>query len=552
MSRTTTPAVSANTWPTLPVADLLAHAPVTAADADPALTESIQTDGITDPLYVATLDDADDNESYRVVDGLRRLAAAAAAALDAVPVTHRPVIRVEALTAHPGNVRADLRISKALRASVRENGVRIPIKVTRAAEGLRVVDGHRRLAAARAEKLTHIPYEYDRTDEAGQYLDMVTTAVHREALSPAEQASALFSAAELGASTKQLAAASGRAQKDVKVMVKAGKSQTAVRVSAHADLDLEDLAALAALEDLSPEAAARVEAAAKDNPGNIGYRIRTETHRAEAHQSARAHRARLEKDGARIRDRAELSDNAAPLYRLPVQNHDTCQGDAWVLDEPDDDEYTRYCTNAVTFGHVTTKPSKQAAEQERQARRAIIEGGRHWGAAQETRRAWLTRTITAKPSKAQADAILSTVTMATIVRPDVIAARIFAFKHTETAGALLGLPEERRRDTDAVARIAERAAAHRRPGIQLALIAACFELYMPRTTWRTDIHGEEGLDLRAKRHRARYYLTALQELGYQPTPIEAAVIADQPYDPTAENRPAQNPDAEDTEDADEE
>src|SRR6266702_1189907 len=59
----------------------------------------------------------------------------------------RPAIAVSLLTAHPGNVRRDLDLSPGFVASITENGVLVPLRITVGADGgYRVIDGHRRLA----------------------------------------------------------------------------------------------------------------------------------------------------------------------------------------------------------------------------------------------------------------------------------------------------------------------------------------------------------------------------------------------------------------------
>jgi ParB family transcriptional regulator, chromosome partitioning protein len=326
--RPTTKPPRAAQWPSLPVADLTAHMPV--PEPDPAMVESVAVHGITDPLYVAALD----NGTFRVVDGMRRLTAVVAAALDAVPVTYRPVIRVDALTKHPGNVRRNLALTREFRASIREHGIRTAVLVRRTAAGLEVVDGHRRLLGAVSEGLTHIPYTYDEVSDAAAYVDMVTTAVHRAPLTTAEQAVALFEAAELGASARELAAAAGKTQKEARVMVKAGGSKTVAKV-AEACLTLSDLARLAELEEHAPDLAKDVEAAITAKPlGNHSWRITDALSKAAARKEAAEHRAQLEAQGATFRTLAELSEKAVPVYRLAkvsAEEHAACQGHVWVL-----------------------------------------------------------------------------------------------------------------------------------------------------------------------------------------------------------------------------
>lgn len=88
----------------------------------------------------------------------------------------RLMIAVADLAAHPGNVRADLALTQEFTASITAEGVRIPLLVTAGPDSTwRVIEGHRRLAAAIAAGLSEVPCDIDpgrAGDEAGQYLDM--------------------------------------------------------------------------------------------------------------------------------------------------------------------------------------------------------------------------------------------------------------------------------------------------------------------------------------------------------------------------------------------
>jgi hypothetical protein len=87
------------------------------------------------------------------------------------------MIRVSQLTAHPGNVRQDLDLTPEFVASVAELGVRVPLLITCDDAGrLRVIEGHRRLAAALKAGLAEVPCVLDAdraSDQAGQFLDML-------------------------------------------------------------------------------------------------------------------------------------------------------------------------------------------------------------------------------------------------------------------------------------------------------------------------------------------------------------------------------------------
>jgi ParB family transcriptional regulator, chromosome partitioning protein len=99
----------------------------------------------------------------------------------------RPAAAVALLAAHPGNVRRDLRLTPDFLASVAASGILVPLRVTPAGDGrYRVIDGHRRLAAALRVGLAEVPIDIAAeraSDEAGQFLDMFTTHRQRNPLS---------------------------------------------------------------------------------------------------------------------------------------------------------------------------------------------------------------------------------------------------------------------------------------------------------------------------------------------------------------------------------
>ncbi|MET9676450.1 ParB N-terminal domain-containing protein [Streptomyces sp. NPDC006482] len=533
-TKTTTPRKAkapAPVWERLTVAELADQAAGVTPEAD--LIASIQADGVKDPLYVVT---SDRDGGLRVVDGIRRLAAAVAAGCETVPVTYRPVIPVVALTAHPGNVRRDLKTSQ-MRASLRAEGMRTPVSVTRTEDGLRVTDGHRRLAAALAERWTHVPYVYEERSEADQYVDMVTTSVQREALTLAEEASALFAASELGAGVRRLAAASGRTQTEVKGVLRVGRSDAALAVAAakegrkHA-VTLEDLGKLAELEELDKDAARRVTAYIEANPESyVDFQITRELHAAQGRAQAEAHRAKLEAAGARIMLAAELGQSARSIYDLKgikPEEHEACQGHAWVLEEGRT-QYTPYCTSHTLFGHpvkatLTAGPQRTPAE-----RKAIIEGGRDWDAAEERRREWLTNLISRKShARALTDQLTAVTALAMIQSAYVMAGKL---SHNDLPALVARFTGARDASTATLNTLAEngkKAAVN-----TFAVIAGCHEKALPRTTWRTDADGEALYTQTANRKVAARYLGWLVTLGFEPSPIERAVLDGETYDPAA-------------------
>lgn len=106
------------------------------------------------------------------------------------------MVAVTELAAHPGNVREDLELTAEFCASIASAGVRVPLLITPTGEGAyRVIEGHRRLAAAVQAGLAEVPCDLDpgrAGDEAGQYLDMLlaNSDAYRRNFAPVEEAAA--------------------------------------------------------------------------------------------------------------------------------------------------------------------------------------------------------------------------------------------------------------------------------------------------------------------------------------------------------------------------
>ncbi|MFE1130847.1 hypothetical protein ACFW6R_29760 [Streptomyces albidoflavus] len=515
-------------WPTLPVASLRDQAADSPAPDD--LVERVREQGIETPLYVTPRPDG----TVQVIEGRTELAAAVAAELETVPVTYRPLISVQALSSHPENARLDVTVPPTLRASVAADGVRIPLLVT---PSLRIIDGHLRYAAAVETGVKLVPYTIDDRDEAGQVLDMITTARHRQALTEGEELGALFRASSLGADTRRLAAAAGITQKETKARVRVGRSRAATTAAhtTHAStyaLTLDHLTQLAELEEMDAVAAQTVMAEVEAHPDrDHRWTIQRAHEDVQARIDAEKHRAALEEQGARIRDLHELADHAERADHFPG-DHAECQGHVWVLESPSAYEYTPYCANPVVFhpraaeeqggAGTAAAPQGESAEERRAARRAVIEGNRDWDAAQRIRREWLADLIGRKSHpKAVADQFNA------LMARELYAGGSVLF--SKGGGAWRQAAEWLGADTADRDALIERAQQPRRVAVHaFAVLAAAYEDAVPRTAWRV-----ESYEYREARPRVRRWLTWLTELGYEPTPIEAAVIADEAYEPAA-------------------
>ena len=275
------------------------------------------------------------------------------------------MIPVGDLTAHPGNVREDLDLNEEFCASVAAEGVRIPLLITPAdGGGWRVIEGHRRLAAAIQAGLAEVPCDIDpgrAGDEAGQYVDMLlaNSDSYRANYTVLEEAAALFAAHEAGASRTRLRKATGRTPAQVKAALAAGSLPADTRTRA-AELDramtLEDLALLSEF-DGDQDATDRLLSAIE-----LGYPLehtaqRIRQDRAEAAEHARI-RADLEASGVTVTD--QLPDGAAWLDSLThdgadltPDSHAACPGHgatfrSWNLLQP-----AWYCTSPAEHGHAS-------------------------------------------------------------------------------------------------------------------------------------------------------------------------------------------------------
>ena len=229
----------------------------------------------------------------------------------AVPAgeTARMLIPVAQLAAHPGNVRSDLDLNPEFCASVAEAGVRVSLLITKTPDGrYRVIEGHRRLAAALKAGLAEVPCELDLAradDEAGQYLDMLLANGdgYRRNFTPIEEAAALFAAHEAGATRTRLRKSTGRKAEEIKKTLQAGSLTTQTREAAGqlaSQLTLDQLALLAEFQD-DPDALQQVMTAIRH--GSTGeyaaQRIRQDRAEAAAHEQLRT---QLEAAGITVTD----------------------------------------------------------------------------------------------------------------------------------------------------------------------------------------------------------------------------------------------------------
>lgn len=128
---------------------------------------------------------------------------------------------LDQLVASEDNPRVDLGDLSELAASVEELGVLQALLVVPdpdiPAGCVRVIDGHRRLAAARLAGVDKVPVTMSISfaDEGKRVAAMIATAAHRRDLSPMEEARALQHLVDLGKSQREVARLVGRTQAHV-------------------------------------------------------------------------------------------------------------------------------------------------------------------------------------------------------------------------------------------------------------------------------------------------------------------------------------------------
>jgi ParB family chromosome partitioning protein len=288
---------------------------------------------------------------------------------DGAPPEHgstasRLMIAVALLTAHPGNVRADLDLGEEFCASVAQAGVRIPLQVTYdETGGFRVVEGHRRLAAAVKAGLAEVPCDVDpggAGDEAGQYLDMLIANgdAYRKNFTPVEEAAALFAAHEAGATRTRLRKATGRKAAEIKTALAVGGISGDTRAAAGdlaSQLTLDELALLAEFDGDQAAVSKLLEAFRRGYTAeHVAERIRQD--RAEAAKHDRL-TAELEATGITVTD--DLPDGAARLSSvlhdgedLTAEAHAACSGRGAYFPSWNPLQPVYYCTSPEQNGHT--------------------------------------------------------------------------------------------------------------------------------------------------------------------------------------------------------
>lgn len=485
------------------------------------------------------------------------------------------MIETGKLAEHPGNVRHDLVLSAEFAASVAQCGVRIPLLVTTDAEGgFRVVEGHRRLAAAVKAGLAEVPCILDpkrAADEAGQFLDMLVAngRGYRQNFTPVEEAAALFSAAEAGASRTRIRKATGRKADEVKAALKVGGMSAQTRDAAGelvGQLGLDELALLAEF-DGDEDAIDKLLTALRHGHAVDYTAQRIRQDRAEAAEHDRLV-AELEAAGTPVTE--DLPAGAVRLAALTQgegqdltpEAHSGCPGRGVFFPAWNQLVAVPYCTAPDQYGHPVRAmlrpgaaagaiagagvdagapgapaalPDPPAEEPPDPSRQLVIEGNKAWQAAGEVRKRWLATVLFAR--RAAPRQVAPFVARMLLTMPDPVRTGLPIAPGRLLIGEVTGA------SADTWLESCDTTAAARLPLLMLAPIVAAFEQAMTegegKSTWRTDRYSP------CPRHEAGLYLSFLASAGYRLSVIEQALADDVPYtgDTPAEPGTAGAPDS---------
>ncbi|MET7816091.1 hypothetical protein ABZT26_35290 [Streptomyces sp. NPDC005395] len=475
----------------------------------------------------------------------------AAPAGTAEPIQLRTIPMAQ-LTSHPGNVRQDLKVSKEFRASVLRRML-TPLLVVEAPEGgYKVFDGNRRLLVlVEAKRESALCLVFGDVDAAEEYLAMTITARQREGLSDAEQAVALFQAAELGASVRQMAQAAGLKQKEVKTAVRFAGSETLRQATqsegARRSVTLDEMAALIEFEN-DPEALKELTAAV----GGHDFDWLLQRRRADRDDRARLARERKEYVAAGVRmldSRTDLPEGAEELWRLRTtedgerlsdEDHRECPGHA-VAPQEFGSGWATVCLDPAGNEHHLQNPRRKEEERDPAAEAAVVQGNKDWVAATAVRREWLVQFARRRSlAKEVQETVARFVVEQILLGGYIITNSLNASETLDLARQWLGA------DKDAgwpqCAEVAAKAAPGKVPVLQFVAVASPLERQAgakDRRAWRTDRLGyTDGL-----RERIGSYLRSLESLGYELSPVERAVAEGRSYDPFEKAKAQPVPDA---------
>lgn len=338
------------------------------------------------------------------------------------------------------NVRTQVRIDPTFRASIKTNGVLVPVVAINAEDGLRVRYGQRRTITAVDVGEPAIPvYIVDTDDEAGRIITQMAENDHRAGLTTAERIEAVQQLSLLGISAAQIVKRTHMKRDTVDASLAIAGNNTAMAIAATHSLDVAAWCAeFAGNDDQVARIIRETDVFGEDRARHLVERYRQQAIDDAAYATAVDAITDLVviprpgwTDAPTALDNLVDTDGTA----IDPHTHTACPGHAIVLDEAeqwdDDDEdstdteaeafdldaagrrwvFTAYCTDPGQYGHrdrygrtsdrstppVINEAAKQKASAER---KRVIAGNKAWDAATIVRAEWVEKLLTRKAAPA--------------------------------------------------------------------------------------------------------------------------------------------------------
>ncbi|WP_241710544.1 ParB/RepB/Spo0J family partition protein [Arthrobacter bambusae] len=281
-------------------------------------------------------------------------------------------------------------------ASIKEHGVLVPVVAHRTGDGnVHVLMGQRRTLGALEAGRNRIPVHIvDNPEEADRLATQVVENDHRSALTDADRAEAFHQMSLLGVSASVIARKMGAKKALVDTALKVKSNSTAAQ-ALEQGLTLEQSAVIEEFAD-APEAAAALERLAMENPG--GFAHQAQRLRDERRNAARIAEATAE---AQAKGLTVLQEDpgyydykgaAAAISKLttadgvPLTDEDA---DAVYLGTGYSGLYTRFAVadwKARGLRKEGKAPAGGMTEEEKAARREVIENNKAMDSAEVVRR----------------------------------------------------------------------------------------------------------------------------------------------------------------------
>lgn len=431
------------------------------------------------------------------------------------------------------NVRADAALTPGFVASIRENGVLMPILVQHTDGTYLVRAGQRRTLAAIEAGLSTIPARVvaGDDDQTRRIIEQIIENDERTALTDTDRAAAFQQLALMGVSAATIAKRTGRDRAIVEAGITVAGSGAALAAIDEHDLDLLDAAIFAEFED-DLDAIETLTRQAGRGWGSLAHTAQQIRDKRAEDAAVAAITEALTAQGVTVRRAPGYYENEVKALdslrakgsRAPLTpaDHAACPGHAAYVDTDGEPVAVYVCTDYKTHGHQRIAQAKAGqdgaaatgwTEEQKAERRTLVANNKAWKSAEAVRREWLASFAARKTAPKDAPAFIASA----------LAESMHSLHKAATDGGhrlartLLGLPEYRTWGqpdplTEAIAKASPARAGH----IALVIVLAAIEDSTGTHTWRHQSRED------------RDYFAALARWGYHASEVEALVTATDP------------------------